>query len=145
MYLVDTNVVSEARRNAPEAVAWLRAAPPASIYLSVITLGEIMKGVALKARADRQAAGHLAEWLGKLRREFADRILPISDHVAVEWGRIAALRPHQGKSDQSDLPLSDADGLIAATAKVHDLILVTRNVADFDDAGVSIVNPWALD
>ena len=134
MYLVDTNVVSEARRNAPEAVAWLRAAPPASIYLSVITLGEIMKGVALKARADRQAAGHLAEWLGKLRREFADRILPISDHVAVEWGRIAALRPR-----------GDADGLIAATAKVHDLILVTRNVADFDDAGVSIVNPWALD
>ncbi len=134
MYLVDTNVVSEARRNAPEAVAWLRAAPPASIYLSVITLGEIMKGVAMKARADRQAAGHLAEWLGKLRREFADRILPISDHVAVEWGRIAALRPR-----------GDADGLIAATAKVHDLILVTRNVADFDDAGVSIVNPWALD
>ncbi len=134
MYLVDTNVVSEARRHAPEAVAWLRAAPPASIYISVITLGEIMKGVAMKARADRQAAGHLAEWLGKLRREFADRILPISDQVAVEWGRIAALRPR-----------GDADGLIAATAKVHDLILVTRNVADFDDAGVSIVNPWALD
>jgi predicted nucleic acid-binding protein len=134
MYLVDTNVVSEARRNAPEAVVWLRAAPPASIYLSVITLGEIMKGIALKARADRQAAGHLAEWLGKLRREFGNRILPISDCVAVEWGRIAAIGPR-----------GDADGLIAATAKVHDLILVTRNVADFDDTGVSIVNPWALD
>lgn len=134
MYLVDTNVVSEARRNSPEAVAWLRSAAPSSIYLSVITLGEIMKGIALKERSDRQAAGHLAEWLGKLRQDFSVRILPISDHVAIEWGRIAALRPR-----------GDADGLIAATAKVHDLILVTRNVADFDDAGVSIVNPWALD
>jgi len=134
MYLIDTNVVSEARRNSPEAVAWLRSAPPSSIFLSVITLGEIMKGVALKERSDRQTAGHLAEWLGKLRQDFSDRILPISDCVAIEWGRIAALRSR-----------GDADGLIAATAKVHDLILVTRNVADFDDAGVSIVNPWALD
>jgi predicted nucleic acid-binding protein len=132
MYLVDTNVVSEARRNAPQAVAWLRAAPPASIYLSVITLGEIMKGIALKERSDRQAAGHLAEWLLKLRQDFSDRILPVSDAVAIEWGRIAALRPR-----------GDSDGLIAATAKVHDLILVTRNVADFDDTRLSIVNPWA--
>jgi predicted nucleic acid-binding protein len=134
MYLVDTNVVSEARRNTPEAVAWLRSAPPLSIYLSVITLGEIMKGVALKERSDRRTAGHLAEWLQTLRQEFSDRILQISDHVAIEWGRIAALRSR-----------GDADGLIAATARVHDLILVTRNVADFDDVGVSIVNPWALD
>jgi len=132
MYLVDTNVVSEARRNTPQAVAWLRAVPPSSIYLSVITLGEIMKGIALKERSDRQAAGHLAEWLLTLRQAFADRILPISDAVAIEWGRIAALRP-QG----------DSDGLIAATAKVHELILVTRNVADFDDTSLSIVNPWA--
>ncbi|MGO9237181.1 MAG: type II toxin-antitoxin system VapC family toxin [Methylocella sp.] len=132
MYLVDTNVVSEARRNTPQAVAWLRAAPPSSIYLSVITLGEIMKGIVLKERADRQAAGHLAVWLLTLRQDFADRILPISDAVAIEWGRIAALRPR-----------GDSDGLIAATAKVHELILVTRNVADFDDTSLSIVNPWA--
>jgi predicted nucleic acid-binding protein len=132
MYLVDTNVVSEARRNAPPAVAWLRAAPPASIYLSVITLGEIMKGIALKECSDSQAAGHLAEWLLTLRQVFSDRILPISDAVAIEWGRIAALRPR-----------GDSDGLIAATAKVHELILVTRNVADFADTGLSIVNPWA--
>jgi predicted nucleic acid-binding protein len=132
MYLVDTNVVSEARRNTPQAVAWLRAVPPSSIYLSVITLGEIMKGIALKERSDRQAAGHLAEWLLTLRQEFADQILPISEAVAIEWGRIAALRPR-----------GDSDGLIAATAKVHELILVTRNVADFDDTSLSIVNPWA--
>jgi predicted nucleic acid-binding protein len=132
MYLVDTNVVSEARRNTPQAVAWLRAVPPSSIYLSVITLGEIMKGIALKERSDRQAAGHLAEWLLTLRQEFADQILPISEAVAIEWGRIVALRPR-----------GDSDGLIAATAKVHALILVTRNVADFDDMSLSIVNPWA--
>lgn len=134
MYLVDTNIVSEARRRAPQAVAWLRAAPPASIYLSVITLGEIMKGVALKERTDRQAAGHLAEWLQKLRQDHADRILPVSDHIAMEWGRIAALRPR-----------GDSDGLIAATAKVHNLILVTRNVADFDDAGIAVVDPFDSD
>jgi predicted nucleic acid-binding protein len=134
MYLVDTNVISEARRKAPQAVAWLRAAPPSAIYLSVITLGEIMKGIALKERSDRQAAGHLSEWLQRLRLEFSDRILPVSDQVAIEWGRIAALRPR-----------GDCDGLIAATAQVHDLILVTRNVADFDDMNLSIVNPWARD
>ena len=129
MHLVDTDVVSAARRNTPQAVAWLRAVPPSSIYLSVITLGEIMKGIALKERSDRQAAGHLAEWLLTLRQEFADRILPISDAVAIEWGRIAALRPR-----------GDSDGLIAATAKVHELILVTER-RRFRRSGLSIVNP----
>jgi predicted nucleic acid-binding protein len=132
MYLVDTNVVSEARRRAPPVVAWLRSAPSSAIYLSVLTLGEIMKGIALKERSDRQAAAHLAEWLQKLRHDFADRILPITDQVAMEWGRIAALRPR-----------GDIDSQIAATAVIHGLILVTRNVADFEDTGVSIINPWA--
>jgi predicted nucleic acid-binding protein len=131
MYLVDTNVVSEARRRTEQAVAWLRSAKPSTIFLSDLTLGEIMKGVAMKERADRQSAGHLTEWLQALRRDHADRILPITDAIAIEWGRIAALRPR-----------GDVDGLIAATAIVHDLILVTRNVADFDDLRVSIVNPW---
>ncbi len=134
MYLVDTNVISEARRRTPAAVSWFRSAPSAAIYLSVLTLGEIMKGIALKERSDRRAAGHLAEWLQKLRHEFSERILPITDQVAVEWGRIAALRPR-----------GDVDAQIAATAIVHGLILVTRNVADFEDTSVSIVNPWRLD
>jgi predicted nucleic acid-binding protein len=89
-------------------------------------------GKATKGRlsAPRRAAGHLAEWLLTLRQAFSDRILPISDAVAIEWGRIAALRPR-----------GDSDGLIATTAKVHDLILVSRNVTDFADTGLSIVNP----
>jgi predicted nucleic acid-binding protein len=131
MYLVDTNVVSEARRGSPEAVSWLRSVDPRSIHLSVITLGEIMRGIALKQRADPQTAAHLTEWLQKLRRDHAHRILPITDQIALEWGRVAALRPR-----------GDADGLIAATAIVHDLIIVTRNLGDFDDTRASTLNPW---
>jgi predicted nucleic acid-binding protein len=131
MHLVDTNIVSEARRGTPEAVAWLQSVRSSSIYLSVITLGEIMKGVAMKERNDSKAARSLAEWLQTLRHDHATRILPITDEIALEWGRIAALRPR-----------GEADGLIAATAIVHDLILVTRNVTDFDGTRVLLLDPW---
>ena len=136
MYLVDTNVVSEARRGAREAVDWLRSVDPSSIHLSVITLGEVMRGVALRQKSDPQAAARLAEWLQTLRHDHGDRILPITDRIAIEWGRLAALRVDSGRLG------GDADGLIAATAVVHDLIVVTRNVRDFEDAPVSVVNPW---
>ena len=134
MYLVDTNVVSEARRRSSHAVAWLRSVDPASVHLSTLTLGEIMRGIALKQRSDPKAAGPLAEWLRKIRHDHASRILPVTDQISVEWGRIAAIRPR-----------GDIDGLIAATAIVHDLILVTRNVADFEDTGASAINPWEVD
>lgn len=133
MYLVDTNVVSEARRGAPQAVAWLRSVDPLAIHLSALTLGEIMRGIALKRKSDPTAADRLAEWLRKLRHDHADRILPITDQIAVEWGRIAAIRPR-----------GDVDGLIAATAIVHDLIVVTRNIADFSDTGAATIDPWSL-
>lgn len=131
MYLVDTNVISEARRGSAQALAWLRAVDPDSVHLSTLTLGEIMRGFALKQKSDPKAAGHLAEWLRRIRHDHAERILPVTDQISVEWGRIAAIRPR-----------GDIDGLIAATAIVHDLILVTRNVADFEDTGASVVNPW---
>jgi predicted nucleic acid-binding protein len=95
---------------------------PDTVYLSALTLGEIMRGVALRQKSDPQTAGRLGEWLERLRHDHADRILPVTDRIALEWGRIAALRPR-----------GDVDGLIAATAIVHDLILVTRNVSDFQD------------
>ena len=131
MYLVDTNVISEARRGSPVALAWLRAVDPNSVYLSTLTLGEIMRGIALKQKSDLKAASHLAEWLRKIRHDHADRILPVTDQISVEWGRIAA-----------DRPRGDIDGLIAATAIVHDLVIVTRNIADFDDTGAAVINPW---
>jgi predicted nucleic acid-binding protein len=133
MYLVDTNVVSEARRGTLQAVAWLRSVDPLGVHLSVITLGEVMRGIALKQKSDPRSAAHLSEWLRKLRYDHSDRILPVTDQIAVEWGRLAAQRPR-----------GDADGLIAATAIVHDLIVVTRNVGDFDDSGASVINPWEL-
>lgn len=133
MYLVDTNIVSEARRRTPEAVSWLRSVNPLSVHLSALTLGEIMRGIALKQKADPRAAAHLAEWLRKLRHDHFDRILPVTDEICVEWGRIAAIRPR-----------GDIDGLIAATAIVHDLILVTRNVKDFEDTDATVINPWEM-
>lgn len=133
MYLVDTNIVSEARRGTLEAVSWLRSVDPLSVHLSALTLGEIMRGIALKQKADPRAAAHLTEWLRKLRHDHNDRILPVTDEISVEWGRIAAIRPR-----------GDVDGLIAATAIVHDLILVTRNVKDFEDTDATVINPWEM-
>lgn len=131
MYLVDTNIISEARRGTTQAVSWLRAVDPLSIHLSALTIGEIMRGIALNHRSDPKTAAHLTEWLRKLRHDHGHRILPVTDQIAVEWGRIAAIRR-----------LGDIDGLIAATAIVHDLILVTRNVKDFEDIDASVINPW---
>jgi predicted nucleic acid-binding protein len=131
MYLVDTNVLSEARRGSVEARVWLRSVDPTTIYLSVVTLGEIMKGVALKLGGDPPLAAIWTLWLERLRHEHAARILPIDDRVALRWGRLAAERPR-----------GMADRLIAATAIVHDKIVVTRNVADFADTGMAVINPW---
>jgi toxin FitB len=131
-FLVDTNVLSEARRRSPPAVAWLRAVDPAALFLSVITIGEIAKGVAIRQRTDPVVAIALGQWLDGLRQNYADRILPIDDAVAIAWGQLMARRT---------FPVPD--GLIAATARVHNLRLVTRNIDDFAGCGVDVVNPWA--
>src|SRR5205823_5644708 len=133
MYLVDTNVLSEARRGNVPARDWLRSVDPETIHLSVITLGEVMKGIALKQRTDPRAAASLTQWLERLRQDHADRILPITDDVALEWGRLAAERPR-----------AVADGLIAATASVYGKIIVTRNTVDFDDTRLPVINPCHL-
>jgi len=131
-YLIDTCVVSEARRRSAAALAWLKAVDAAALFLSVITVGEIAKGIAARQRTDPVAAAALGRWLDGLRNTYADRILPIDDAVATAWGHLTARRT---------LPVPG--GLIAATARVHNLSLVTRNVADFVDTGVDVVNPWA--
>ena len=131
MYLLDTNVVSDVQRRLPKPTAWLASVDPASVSLSVISLGEIERGIAKQRRVEPERAARLDVWLRELRRDNADRILAVTEDVALAWGRITA-----GPTRSS------ADSLIAATALVHDLVLVTRNVADFEDFGLTVLNPW---
>nr|WP_294518080.1 type II toxin-antitoxin system VapC family toxin [uncultured Rhodopila sp.] len=133
MYLLDTCMISEARRKSPQAVIWLQKAQSETLFLSVITVGEVMKGVMMKLRTDPPAAASLLRWLDELRLVHAARILPVDDAVATGWGRLTAQRSR---------PVADA--LIAATAKVHNKVLVTRNATHFEDTGVDVINPWAL-
>ena len=128
-YLVDTNVLSELRRKQPDArvVAWMEQRPAQALYLSVLTLGEIRKGIERLQGDARQAA--LLDWLEvELPRFFWGRVLAVD-----RWGRLQGSAGH---------PLPAIDSLLAATALQHDLTLVTRNTADFDDLGVRLVNPW---
>lgn len=131
MYLLDTNVVSDVQRRLPKPTAWLASVDPASISLSVITIGEIERGIVRQRKIDPERAARLDIWLRELRRDNADRILAITEEVALAWGRITAGRSR-----------GNADSLIAATAVVHDLIVVTRKAADFADTGVTVLNPW---
>ncbi|MER8750508.1 type II toxin-antitoxin system VapC family toxin [Mesorhizobium sp. M1050] len=133
MYLLDTNIVSDVQRRLPRPTGWLTSVDPTSVSLSVITLGEIERGIVKLRKVDFEKAMRLDLWLRELRRDNADRILAVTEDVALAWGRIAAGRTR-----------GSADTLIAATALVHDLILVTRNVADFDDTGVTVFNPWVI-
>jgi predicted nucleic acid-binding protein len=132
-YLLDTNVVAEVRKErARRSVAeWFETVPGHELYLSVLVVGEIEQGVArLRRRDARQAAVYLS-WLERLRRDFADRLLPVTERIALEWGRLSAKDP---------VPV--VDGLMAATAIVHGLTVVTRNVADFARTGVMVLNPF---
>ncbi len=131
MYLLDTNIVSDVQRRLPKPTAWLASIDPDSLNLSVITIGEIERGIVKQRKVDAERATRLDLWLRELRRDNADRILAVTEEVALAWGRISAGRTR-----------GSADTLIAATALVHDLILVTRNVTDFDDTGVTVLNPW---
>jgi toxin FitB len=133
MYLLDTCVISEARRRTPQAVTWLRSTRSETLFLSAITIGEIMKGITMKLRTDPPAAAVLLRWIDELRVIYASRILPIDHEVATSWGRLMAERSRPA-----------VDTLIAATARVNNKIIVTRNVADFTDAGVTVLDPWAL-
>jgi toxin FitB len=132
-YLLDTNVVSEIRRRAADAnvVAWFESVAPESLYLSAIVVGEVRAGIDRLRRRDRDQAEVLEAWLIELRMSFADRIVPIDAEVALEWGRLAALRT-----------LAVEDGLMAATANVHAMTFVTRNVADVAGTGTRVLDPW---
>ena len=133
-YLLDTNILSETRRSQPnrDVQEWIAAAKPEQLCLSVITIGEIGRGVTrLRERGDLRQAAAIQNWLDNIIGAFSTRIVPINVAVALRWAT---------QSTAQLLPT--ADGLIAASATVHDLTLVTRNVKDFQRSGVRMLNPF---
>jgi predicted nucleic acid-binding protein len=135
-FLLDTCVLSELTRPTPDprVSAWLDDQDAASLHLSVLTVGEIEKGVAALSRGRKKRS--LTTWLATLRSTYADRLLQIDVAVAAIWGRTAASVERRGRR------LGVVDGLIAATALHHGLTVVTRNVADFAATGAALLNPW---
>ncbi len=133
-YLLDTNVLAELRKG-PRANAlvrsWFAALDSDAIVLSVLTVGEIRRGIENVRRRDRSAARALERWLRRLLAEHEERILPIDRRVAEEWGRLNVPDP---------IPV--IDGLLAATARVHELTLATRNIKDVARTGATVVNPF---
>jgi predicted nucleic acid-binding protein len=134
-YLLDTNVISELVKPSPNkaVLKWIDTVDSRNLYLSVITIGEIRKGIAGILDSKRQKK--ISQWLeNELPDYFEDRIITIDIKIADIWGQIQSLK--------KGYTLPAIDGLIAATAKVHNLILVTRNKKDFNHAPIQIVNPW---
>ena len=133
-YLIDTNVLSELRRKTPDArvVQWLAARPVSTLYLSVLTLGELRKGIEAMPKSARRLA--LLDWLETERPAFFEgRVLPVNAAVADRWGRLLAMAKR---------PIPAVDSLLAATAAHHGLSLVTRNVMDVKNLQVQVINPW---
>jgi predicted nucleic acid-binding protein len=132
-YLLDTNVVSEFRKKAPNAGAsgWIGSVRSSELYLSVLVVGEIRQGIERLATRDPAQAAAIESWSQRLVAGYADRIVPVTVEIAELWGRLNAGSP---------LPL--VDGLLAATALVHDWTLVTRNAVDVERTGVRLINPF---
>lgn len=133
-YLIDTNIISEVRKGArcdAHVAAWYAAVADDDLFLSTLVIGEIRKGIERLHHRDPERAAALERWLGDIEEAFDGRILLIDNAVLQEWGRMSAMRP---------VPV--VDGLLAATAKVNGLTLVTRNGADVEGLGARILNPF---
>lgn len=132
-FLLDTNVISEARKRSPDSNvrAWLASVPEPDLYLSVLVVGEIRQGIERLRRRDPAQAAPYETWVSALVHGFADRLVPVTAEVCEEWGRLNVPDP---------LPV--IDGLMAATAKVRGWTFVTRNVADLARTGVGLLNPF---
>ena len=131
-FLLDTDVLSASRRpeRAVAVAVWLKSKPEEDLYLSVVTLGEIERGIALQARRQPEFAAELRAWIDRTVRLFGDRLLPFGAEEARIWGRLSAKLGHNG-----------ADLQIAATALAQGAVVVTGNVSDFEPTGVEIENP----
>ncbi|NBS53651.1 MAG: type II toxin-antitoxin system VapC family toxin [Spartobacteria bacterium] len=133
-YLLDTNVLSELRRKTPDAAVleWFARRPASTLYLSVLTFGELRKGIEGVLDAKRRMT--LTDWLETdLPAFFVGRILPVDTQVADRWGRLLSA---------AGRPLPAIDGLLAASAAQHGLSMVTRNSRDFANLGLDVINPW---
>ena len=134
-YLLDTNVISELRkaRRSPTVVEWIERASPERLFVSVITIGEIAKGIAKRHRSPRGLAdaNALQSWLEGLLSAYADRVIPVDVAIATRWGRLCDIHPQLA-----------TDMLLAATALDRGLTIVTRNVEHFEIAQVPVVNPF---
>jgi predicted nucleic acid-binding protein len=138
-YVLDTNVPSEFSRDRPEprVVEWLKTQPVTTLFLSVVTIGEIRKGLIVLPSGRRRA--ELETWFHTdLLTWFSNRILPVTHAIADKWGVL------DGQCQLRGTPLNTADGMIAATAIEHGLMVVTRNAKDFAGLGVDIFNPWEM-
>lgn len=135
--LLDTNVLSEVTRPAPDSrvLNWLDGLDEDRTFISVVSIAEIRRGVALMDEGRKREA--LAEWLAQdLPQRFAHRVLPVDEPVALAWGDLMGLAKRRGRG------LSSMDGLIAATAIGHELTLATRNTKDFEGFGIELLDPW---
>jgi toxin FitB len=132
-YLLDTNVISETRKTRADerVMTFLAATDSTSLFLSVLTIGEMRKGIEIKRLVDADAALRIGKWLDGIELTFSDRLLPVDAEVAKRWGAFSADRSR---------PVIDT--LIAATASVHELTLLTRNASDFEGLGISLIDPW---
>jgi hypothetical protein len=133
-FLLDTNVVSELTkvRPSPKVVAWLGSIPSTDLFLSVITLGEIRKGIEKKRMTSAQDAARLETWFATLVLRYRSRILPFDEQSADQWGRVMALHPA--------VPVEDSQ--LVATALQHDLTLATRTVRHVAQTGIAFVDPF---
>jgi Predicted nucleic acid-binding protein, contains PIN domain len=132
-WLVDTNVLSELRkgeRGNSGVRAWFAGAREEDLFTSVLVVGEIRRGIESIRRRDPIAALALEQWLDRLSTAFSDRILPIDARIADRWGALNVPDP-----------IPTVDGLLAATALIHDLVLVTRNTRDVDHTGAQLLDP----
>jgi hypothetical protein len=136
-WLLDTCALSEYAKKAPapEVIVWLDEQDEASLYISVISLGEIEKGILKLRESDRRRSQKLTAWLGKVEQRFSGHILPLDAAALHVWAQLAAHAAGQ--------PLPVMDGLLMATAQCHGLTVVTRNVQDFS-AYPQVFNPWGL-
>jgi toxin FitB len=133
-FLLDTNVVSEIRKRAPDpgVAEWFASVPGDRLFLSVLVVGEIRQGIERLARREPAQAEIFERWLSQLVGGYSDRLVPITERIAQAWGRLNVPDP---------MPV--VDGLMAATALVHDWALVTRNLDDVRSTGVRLLNPFS--